>query len=112
MNARDDRIVRCMMNADTGFDPNRYVRQLTTRPGVYRMYSAAGDVLYVGKAKNLKKRVSSYFLRASGNARTEAMLDQVANIEVTITHTEDDALLLESTLIKKHRPRYNICLRG
>lgn len=111
MNARDDRIVRCMMNADTGFDPNRYVRQLTTRPGVYRMYSAAGDVLYVGKAKNLKKRVSSYFLRASGNARTEAMLDQVANIEVTITHTEDDALLLESTLIKKHRPRYNICLR-
>ncbi|WP_423820728.1 excinuclease ABC subunit UvrC [Salinisphaera sp. SPP-AMP-43] len=94
-----------------GFDPNRYVRQLTTRPGVYRMYNAAGDVLYVGKAKNLKKRVSSYFLRASGNAKTEAMLDQVANIEVTITHTEDDALLLESTLIKKHRPRYNIYLR-
>ncbi|RJS95291.1 excinuclease ABC subunit UvrC [Salinisphaera sp. Q1T1-3] len=99
------------MTGETDFDPNRYVRQLTTRPGVYRMYDASGDVLYVGKAKNLKKRVSSYFLRASGNAKTEAMLDQVANIEVTITHTEDDALLLESTLIKKHRPRYNIYLR-
>ncbi|KEZ77249.1 excinuclease ABC subunit UvrC [Salinisphaera hydrothermalis] len=99
------------MTNDTGFDPNRYVRQLTTRPGVYRMYNAAGEVLYVGKAKNLKKRVSSYFLRASGSPKTEAMLDQVANIEVTITHTEDDALLLESTLIKKHRPRYNVVLR-
>lgn len=99
------------MTDDTGFDPNRYVRQLTTRPGVYRMYNAAGDVLYVGKAKNLKKRVSSYFLRASGSPKTEAMLDQVANIEVTVTHTEDDALLLESTLIKKHRPRYNVVLR-
>ncbi|MGB7754619.1 MAG: excinuclease ABC subunit UvrC [Salinisphaera sp.] len=99
------------MTDETGFDPNRYVRQLTTRPGVYRMYNAAGEVLYVGKAKNLKKRVSSYFLRASGSPKTEAMLDQVANIEVTITHTEDDALLLESTLIKKHRPRYNVVLR-
>ncbi|HET7313839.1 excinuclease ABC subunit UvrC [Salinisphaera sp.] len=99
------------MTNETGFDPNRYVRQLTVRPGVYRMYNAAGDVLYVGKAKNLKKRVSSYFLRASGSPKTEAMLDQVANIEVTVTHTEDDALLLESTLIKKHRPRYNVVLR-
>ncbi|ROO26682.1 excinuclease ABC subunit C [Salinisphaera orenii MK-B5] len=99
------------MTTDTGFDPNRYVRQLTQRPGVYRMYDAEGTVLYVGKAKNLKKRVSSYFLRASGNAKTESMLDQVADIEVTITHTEDEALLLESTLIKRHRPRYNVYLR-
>ncbi|WP_348767799.1 GIY-YIG nuclease family protein, partial [uncultured Salinisphaera sp.] len=95
----------------TGFDPRSYLRQLTQAPGVYRMYNAQGDVLYVGKAKNLKKRVSSYFLRASGNAKTEAMLDQVADIQVTITHTEDEALLLESTLIKKHRPRYNVYLR-
>lgn len=99
------------MTTKTGFDPNRYVRQLTQRPGVYRMYDAEGNVLYVGKAKNLKKRVSSYFLRASGNAKTESMLDQVADIEVTITHTEDEALLLESTLIKRHRPRYNVYLR-
>ena len=96
---------------DTGFDPQAYVRQLTMRPGVYRMLDAEGEVLYVGKAKNLKKRVSSYFMRASGDPKTEAMLDQVANIEVSITHTEDEALLLESTLIKQHRPRYNIVLR-
>lgn len=100
-----------MSENEHGFDPNTYVRQLTTRPGVYRMYNTRGDVLYVGKAKNLKKRVSSYFLRASGSPKTEAMLDQVANIEVTVAHTEDDALLLESTLIKRHRPRYNIVLR-
>lgn len=97
--------------SDTGFDPNRYVRQLTQAPGVYRMYDANDTVLYVGKAKNLKKRVSSYFLRASDNAKTEAMLDQVADIQVTVTHTEDEALLLESTLIKRHRPRYNVVLR-
>lgn len=96
---------------DTGFDSRRYLRQLTTRTGVYRMYDANGDVLYVGKAKNLKKRVSSYFLRASGSAKTEAMLDQLDHIEVTVTHTEDEALVLESTLIKRHKPRYNILLR-
>ena len=97
--------------SETVFESKRYLRQLTARPGVYRMYDARGEVIYVGKAKNLKKRVSSYFLRASGNAKTEAMIDQIANIEVTITHTEDEALLLESTLIKRHRPRYNVYLR-
>jgi excinuclease ABC subunit C len=97
--------------SNTDFEPERYLRQLTTRPGVYRMVDANGDVLYIGKAKNLKKRVSSYFLRASNNAKTEAMVEQVADIEVTITHTEDEALLLESTLIKRHRPRYNVYLR-
>lgn len=99
------------MSGDTDFDARLYVRQLTPRPGVYRMYNNAGDVIYVGKAKNLKKRVSSYFLRASGSPKTEAMVDQIADIEVTITHTEDEALLLESTLIKRHRPRYNIVFR-
>lgn len=93
------------------FDPRAYARRLTTRPGVYRMLDADGEVLYVGKAKNLKKRVSSYFLRASGDSKTEAMVDQIADIEVTVTHTEDEALVLESTLIKKHRPRYNVFLR-
>jgi excinuclease ABC subunit C len=93
------------------FDPRAYVRQLTSRPGVYRMLDAGGGVLYIGKAKNLKKRVSSYFLRASGNPKTEAMVDQIAGIEVTVTDTEDEALVLESTLIKKHRPRYNVFLR-
>ncbi|NNC22886.1 excinuclease ABC subunit UvrC [Salinisphaera sp. USBA-960] len=96
--------------SETAFDPVAYVKQLTTKPGVYRMFDASGNLLYVGKAKNLKKRVSSYFLRASGHARTEAMLDHVADVQVTITHTEDEALLLESTLIKRHRPRYNVYL--
>lgn len=95
----------------SGFDPRRYAGQLTARPGVYRMFDAEGGLLYVGKARNLRKRVSSYFLRASGNPKTEAMLDQVAGIEVTVTHTEDEALLLESTLIKQQRPRYNVTLR-
>ncbi|HLQ86090.1 MAG TPA: excinuclease ABC subunit UvrC [Salinisphaeraceae bacterium] len=93
------------------FEPQRFIRQLTTRPGVYRMYDSAENLLYVGKARNLKKRVSSYFLRASGSAKTETMLDQVARVEVTVTTTEDEALILESTLIKKHKPRYNILLR-
>ncbi len=97
--------------SETAFDPKHYLRQLTMSPGVYRMLDGEGEILYIGKAKNLKKRVSSYFLRASGDAKTESMLDQVANIEVTVTHTEDEALLLESTLIKQHRPRYNIVLR-
>src|SRR5699024_5619405 len=93
------------------FDAPRFLRQLTTRPGVYRMSTAAGDLLYVGKARNLKRRVSSYFLRASGSTKTQSMIDQVGHIEVTITDTEDDALILESTLIKKYKPRYNILLR-
>lgn len=99
------------MTTEAGFDPRRYAGQLTARPGVYRMFDANGDVLYVGKAKNLRKRVSSYFLRASGNAKTEAMLDQVADITVTVTHTEDEALLLEATLIKRLHPPYNVLLR-
>src|SRR5699024_7048719 len=93
------------------FEPQRFIRQLTTRPGVYRMYDSAENLLYVCKARNLKQRVSSYFLRASGSAKTETMLDQVARVEVTVTTTEDEARILEAILIKKHKPRYNILLR-
>jgi excinuclease ABC subunit C len=83
----------------------------TTRPGVYQMLSISGEILYVGKARNLKKRVSSYF-RSSGLApKTVALMSHVAQVEVIITHTENEALILESNLIKKHRPRYNILLR-
>lgn len=93
------------------FDSRGFLSQLTLEPGVYRMYGSAGELLYVGKARNLKKRVSTYFLRASGDARIESMVSQIARVEVTVTHTEDEALILESNLIKEFSPRYNIVYR-
>jgi excinuclease ABC subunit C len=93
------------------FDSRTFLSQLTSSPGVYRMYDAAGELLYVGKARNLKKRVGSYFLRASGSPRIESMVSQIQRIEVSLTHTEDEALLLEATLIKEQNPRYNVSLR-
>jgi excinuclease ABC subunit C len=95
----------------SGFDARAFLSQLTTAPGVYRMYGEPGELLYVGKARNLRKRVSSYFLRASGNPRIESMVEQIRRIEVTLTHTEDEALLLEANLIKEQRPRYNVLYR-
>lgn len=95
----------------SAFDAQRFIQQLTTRPGVYRMYDADDELLYVGKARNLKKRVSSYFLRTAIGAKTKAMLGHLARIEVTVTGTEDEALILESNLIKRYKPRYNILLR-
>ncbi|HJW82005.1 MAG TPA: GIY-YIG nuclease family protein, partial [Acidiferrobacterales bacterium] len=95
----------------TGFDPKAFVQNLTGAPGVYRMLSAAGEVLYVGKARNLRKRVGSYFARGAHSGKTHAMLQRVAGIEVTVTHTENEALLLEDNLIKSLKPRYNILLR-
>ncbi len=93
------------------FDHRSFLSQLTTQPGVYRMYGAGDELLYVGKAGNLKKRVGSYFLRASGDARIESMVSQIRRVEVTITRTEDEALLLESNLIKEYGPRYNVMYR-
>ncbi len=95
----------------TGFDPKAFVQSLTGAPGVYRMLSATGEVLYVGKARNLRKRVGSYFARSAHSGKTHAMLQRVAGIEVTITHTENEALLLEDNLVKSLKPRYNILLR-
>lgn len=93
------------------FDHKHFIKHLSSRPGVYRMLNEAGDVLYVGKARNLKNRVGSYF-RASGlNSKTLAMVNKIHQIEVTVTHSETEALLLEQTQIKSFRPPYNIQLR-
>jgi len=100
-----------MTNVVAPFDSRTFLSQLTQAPGVYRMYGADDGLLYVGKARNLKKRVSSYFLRASGDPRIEAMVSQIRRIEISVTHTEDEALLLEATLIKELLPRYNVTLR-
>lgn len=93
------------------FDGKAFVRTLTTSPGVYRYFDAAGELLYVGKAANLKKRVSNYFLKPRKEARIAAMVAQIAHAEITLTRTESEALLLESQLIKSLKPRYNILLR-
>jgi len=93
------------------FDHKAFLKTLTTRPGVYQMYDAQHKLLYVGKARNLKNRVGSYF-RASGlTEKTMALVARIEEIQVTVTTTEVDALLLEHNLIKSHRPPYNILLR-
>jgi len=93
------------------FDAKATLAVMSQRPGVYRMLNADGEVLYVGKARNLKKRVSNYF-RASGlDTKTMALVARITAIDVTLTNSETEALLLEQNLIKKLRPPYNIQLR-
>ncbi len=96
--------------SESSFDHKIFLRSLTPGPGVYRMLNARGEVMYVGKAKNLRRRVGSYFTRAA-NRRIASMVAQIRDIEITATHTEAEALLLENNLIKEHKPRYNVLLR-
>ncbi|MCC6715869.1 MAG: excinuclease ABC subunit UvrC, partial [Gammaproteobacteria bacterium] len=101
------------MNSESpAFDGKAFSRTLTTRPGVYRMFDAGGGVLYVGKARNLRKRVESYFGSPTRlSAKIRVLVARTAAMEVTATHTEAEALLLESNLIKELKPRYNVTLR-
>lgn len=100
-----------MTEGPTGFDGKAFAASLSTAPGVYRMYAADGGLLYVGKAGALRKRVTSYFNQSPKSPRTLVMLSQVARMDVTVTRTEAEALLLENQLIKSLRPRYNVLLR-
>lgn len=93
------------------FDAKAFLKTVTSQPGVYRMYDAGGTVIYVGKAKNLKKRLSSYFRSNLASRKTEALVALIAQIDVTVTHTETEALLLEHNYIKLYQPRYNVLLR-
>jgi len=93
------------------FDAKSFVDSLPGRPGVYRMLGADGEILYVGKARNLKSRVGSYFQPSNVHPKVVALIGKTVNMEVTITNSDTEALLLELNLIKKHRPRFNIILR-
>jgi excinuclease ABC subunit C len=93
------------------FEPEEFLRHLTQRPGVYRMLDAQGKVIYVGKARNLKHRVSSYFGSKAHHPKTLALMQHTGHVEITVTRTEEEALLLEYNLIKEHKPRFNVLLR-
>ena len=87
------------------FDHTNYIAQLTEKPGVYQMFDSQAELLYVGKAKNLKKRIASYFRSRGLNNKTLSLVKKIARIDVTVTTTETEALLLEHNLIKQHRPQ-------
>ncbi|MDP8772954.1 excinuclease ABC subunit UvrC [Serratia sp. IR-2025] len=93
------------------FDAKAFLSTVTSQPGVYRMYDATGTVIYVGKAKDLKKRLASYFRQQVSSRKTETLVKNIAQIDVTVTHTETEALLLEHNYIKLYQPRYNVLLR-
>ena len=93
------------------FDSEAFLRVVTEQAGVYRMYNNQQVIIYVGKAKHLKKRLASYFRQDVGSVKTKALVKQIYAIEVTVTHTEGEALILENNYIKKYQPKYNILLR-
>ncbi len=106
-----------MQTSDSGnhplppFDSQDFLKTVPHQPGVYRMLGSDGQILYVGKAKDLRNRVSSYFRGTVANSRIFALVKQIGGVQITVTNTEAEALLLENNLIKQHKPRYNIRLK-
>ncbi|MBK2126333.1 excinuclease ABC subunit UvrC [Fangia hongkongensis] len=102
------------MNAFSGddtFDISDFLKNVSTHPGVYRMYDDTKEIIYIGKAKNLHKRLNSYYSKSIKDIKTQTLVDRISYIEVTITPSEYEAYLLESTLIKRYKPRYNILFK-
>jgi excinuclease ABC subunit C len=87
------------------------IRKLPGSPGVYQFFNKDDKIIYVGKAKNLKKRVTSYFLKKSENRKTEILVNQIEKIRHIVVDSEEDALILENNLIKRYQPKYNILLK-
>ncbi|MET1254371.1 excinuclease ABC subunit UvrC [Aliikangiella maris] len=100
-----------MTISQSTFDANLFLKNLTKLPGIYQMINQAGEIIYVGKAKNLKKRVSSYFQKQDHPPKTKVMVSQIHDIQIVVTESENEALILENQFIKKYRPRYNVIFR-
>jgi excinuclease ABC subunit C len=100
-----------LSNDETLFDHKAFLAAVSEQAGVYRMYDITQTVIYVGKAKQLKKRLASYFRKDVGSNKTRVLVKQISAIDVTVTHTEGEALILENNYIKKYQPKYNILLR-
>ncbi|WP_428455361.1 excinuclease ABC subunit UvrC [Photobacterium kasasachensis] len=96
---------------EKSFDSKSFLKTVTHQPGVYRMYDEADEVIYVGKAKDLKKRLSSYFRTNVSGEKTRALVKNIRKVDVTVTHTETEALILEHNYIKLYLPKYNVLLR-
>jgi len=97
--------------SNAAFDLKTFLASLPAKPGVYRMFDREGEILYIGKARTLKNRVTSYFRGRAHSDKTQALLSQVARLEVTVTSSETEALLLEYNLIQRHKPHYNVLLK-
>ena len=90
---------------------DKLILDITSRPGIYKFLDQNSKIIYIGKALNLKKRISSYFNKSVSGIKTQKLVEHISDIEVIITENEEEALILENTLIKKHKPKYNILLR-
>jgi excinuclease ABC subunit C len=99
------------MSVSEPFNHSDFLKNLSSQPGVYRMYNQKAEVIYVGKAKNLKKRVSSYFRKNVDSIKTRSLVSQIHDMDVTLVNSEAEAFILENNYIKKYRPRYNVLLR-